>query len=98
MLLTGSQSAARPPGLTLPAADNKAFWEGPGQREPPRWTQRVPGVPLATGVVGGTVTLAKWLWAQSGKVPSWKMACAQVLTATLSSRTPIRFIRKPART
>lgn len=39
----------------------------------------------------------EWLSAQSGKVPRLKMACPQVLMAMVSSRTPIRFIRKPVR-
>lgn len=47
---------------------------------------------------GSAVTLAAWVLAQSGKVPSWKMVCAQVFMARLSSRTPIRFIRRPVRT
>lgn len=49
-------------------------------------------------VGGNAVMLAKWMSAQSGKVPSWKMDCAQVFMARLSSRTPIRFIRSPVRT
>lgn len=40
----------------------------------------------------------EWRSAQPGKVPSWKMVCAQVFMAKLSSRTPIRFIRSPVRT
>lgn len=49
-------------------------------------------------VGGSVVALAEWVLAQSGKVPSWKMVCAQVFMARLSSRTPIRFIRRPVRT
>lgn len=89
---------AGPSCLLLTAGDGRAFWEGPGQGECPGRTQRVPSVPLAADVGGRAVTLAKWPRAQSGKLPSWKMVCAQVLMARLSSRTPIRFIRKPART
>lgn len=48
-------------------------------------------------VAGSAVTLVRWMLAQSGKVPSWKMVCAQVFMARLSSRTPITFIRSPVR-
>ena len=48
-------------------------------------------------VDGSAVTLVRWRLAQSGKVPSWKMVCAQVFMAKLSSRTPITFIRSPVR-
>lgn len=75
----------------------KAFWEGPAQRESLKGTQRVRNVSLAK-VDGSAVTLAEWMSAHSGKVPSWKMVCAQVFMAKLSSRTPIRFIRRPVRT
>lgn len=51
-----------------------------------------------TKLDGSAVTLVKWMSAQSGKVPSWKMVCAHVFMAKLSSRTPIRFIRNPVRT
>ena len=51
-----------------------------------------------TKLDGSAVTLLKWMSAQSGKVPSWKMVCAHVFMAKLSSRTPIRFIRNPVRT
>ena len=70
---------------------------GPAQREFLRGAQRVLYVPLAK-LDGSAVTLAKWRSAHSGKVPSWKMVCAQVFMAKLSSRTPIRFIRSPVRT
>lgn len=53
---------------------------------------------LLVKVGGRVVTLAEWVLAQSGKVPSWKMVCAQVFMARLSSRTPMRFIRRPVRT
>lgn len=73
------------------------LWEGPARREFLRGAQRVRYVPL-TKLDGSAVTLLKWMSAQSGKVPSWKMVCAQVFMAKLSSRTPIRFIRSPVRT
>lgn len=74
-----------------------AFWEGPAQRESPRRTQRVLNE-LLTKADDSSMTVVEWLRAQSGKVPSWKMVCAQVFMAMLSRRTPIRFIRKPVRT
>lgn len=71
---------------------------GPSPRESPRRTQRASNVLLATSEGGFPVTLGRWSWAQSGKEPSWKMGCAQVLMAMLSIMMPIRFIRRPVRT